>query len=32
MLLFSMKTHSHIYRIADDEIGRIIEERGRSAL
>lgn len=32
MLWFSMKTHSHIYRIADDEIGHIIEGRGRSAL
>ena len=33
MLLFSMKTHSHIYRIADDEIGHVIEPSGgRSSL
>jgi Ca2+:H+ antiporter len=33
LLLFSMKTHSHIYQIADDEIGHVIEvPGGRSSL
>jgi Ca2+:H+ antiporter len=32
MLLFSMKTHSHIYQIADAEIEHVIERQGRSAL
>ncbi len=32
MLLFSMKTHSHIYQIADEEIGHVMETQGRSRL
>lgn len=33
MMLFSMKTHSHIYQIADAEIGHVIESpAGRSLL
>ncbi len=33
MLLFSMKTHSHIYQIADAEIGHVIDSPGsRSTL
>jgi Ca2+:H+ antiporter len=33
MLLFSMKTHSHIYQLADDEIGEVMEiHGGRSSL
>lgn len=30
ILLFSMKTHSHIYQISDDEIGHVIEPSGGS--
>lgn len=29
MLLFSMKTHSHIYRIADEEIHHVIDRKTR---
>jgi len=32
LLLFSMKTHSHIYQIADNEIGHVIELEGRSSM
>jgi Ca2+:H+ antiporter len=32
MLLFSMKTHTHIYRIADTEIEHVYEIQGRSRL
>ena len=28
MLLFSMKTHSHIYQLADHEIGEVVEVHG----
>jgi len=30
MLLFSMKTHTHIYQISDTEIEHVIENQGRS--